>query len=78
MYTMNTKDLTDFLSLNVATFVCSDEEDELDQLFSSLAETELDTSLIRKQYITSNNTLERATTANETSDSIEPKTTLQF
>ena len=73
---MNTVDLADFLSSNLATFVRSDEEDELDQLFSSLAETELDASLIRKQYTASNNTLERATTANETSGTIEPTTTL--
>ena len=73
---MNTIDLTDFLSLNLAMFVHLDEEDELDQLFSSLAETELDASLIRKQYTTSNNTLERATTANETSDTLESTTTL--
>ena len=77
---INNLDIDEFLSMNLATFVHSDqreEEDEVDKLFGSL--TELVESLITGQYTTSSENSGRTTisTATETSITMEPTTTLQ-
>ena len=77
---MNNLDIDEFLSTNLATFKHSDqreEEDEVDTLFSSL--TELEESLIMRQYTTSSDNSGRTTvsTATKTGITMEPTTTLQ-
>ena len=68
---MNNLDIDEFLSTNLATFKHSnqrEEEDEVDTLFSSL--TELEESLIMRQYTTSSDNSGRTTVSTATKTGI--------
>ena len=71
-------DLTNFLSSSLAKFVRSEEEDEIDQLFRSLTDTELGAEISATKQHTVSSIPDRAATAatTETLEATEPTTSL--